>query len=273
MSSVPPLSDIKFSIIISTVGSQKLPQVLTAFLDHYEQVEVVLVLDKPGLQAEALLPPALVADARLHIIVNEQNLGPTKSFNKAIALAKGEIMVRADDDDIPAPERLSELAAFFDANPGVDIVYSYAQGVDEATGRTWIIDGPTEDAAIKSKLLERNFIVHASLAFRRARLAEIGFYDESFRFAQDYDLYLRAIRAGMRFGCIPKVLVTRYYHGDSITVHKRKKQILNSMAARLLHVGWLENTESPWPVIGRYVYLLAVPNWARNLRRTLGLGK
>lgn len=273
MSSVPPLSDIKFSIIISTMGSARLPQVLAAFLDHYDKVEIMLVLDKPELQAEALLPPALLADARLKIIKNEQNLGPTKSFNKAIALARGEIMVRADDDDIPAPERLSELAAFFDTHPEVDLAFSYAQGVDEATGRTWIIDGPTEDAAIKAKLLERNFIVHASLAFRRARLAEIGFYDDSFRFAQDYDLYLRAIRAGFRFGCIPKFLVTRYYHGDSITVHKRKKQILNSMAARLLHVAWIENTESPWPVIGHYLYLLAVPNWARNLRRKLGLGK
>lgn len=267
------MSDLKFSIIISTMGAARLPEVLAAFLDHYEKVEIMLVLDKPGLQAEALLPPALLADARLKIIVNEQNLGPTKSFNKAIALAQGEIMVRADDDDIPAPERLRELAAFFDSHPDVDLAFSYAQGVDEATGRTWIIDGPTEDAAIKAKLLKRNFIVHASLAFRRARLAEIGFYDESFRFAQDYDLYLRSIRAGFRFGCIPKVLVTRYYHGDSITVHKRKKQILNSMAARLLHVAWLENTESPWPVIGHYLYLLAVPNWARNLRRTLGLGK
>lgn len=272
MSSVS-LSDVKFSIIISTMGAQRLPQVLSLFLDHYDKVEIMLVLDKPGLEAEALLPPGLLADPRLKIIANERNLGPTISFNKAIALARGEIMVRADDDDLPAPERLTELAAFFDTHPDVDLAFSYAQGVDEATGRTWIIDGPTDDASIKAKLLERNFIVHASLAFRRARLAEIGFYDESFRFAQDYDLYLRAIRAGFRFGCIPKVLVTRYYHGDSITVHKRKKQILNSMAARLLHVAWLENNESPWPVIGRYLYLLAVPNWARNLRRTLGLGK
>lgn len=273
MIGVHSMSNPKFSIIVSTMGAQRLPQVLSAFLDHYDKIEIILVLDKPGLQAETLLPCNLLADARLRIIVNERNLGPTISFNKAISSARGEIMVRADDDDIPAPERLKELEAFFDAHPEADLAYSFAQGVDEATGRTWIIDGPTDDAAIKERLLARNFIVHATLAFRRARLAGIGFYDESFRFAQDYDLYLRAIRAGLRFGCVPKVLVTRYYHGGSITVHKRKKQILNSMAARLLHVAWIENTESPWPVIARYIYLLAVPNWARNLRRKLGLGK
>jgi GT2 family glycosyltransferase len=267
------MPSIKFSIIISTIGADSLPQVLNLFLDHYDNLEIILVLDKPGLSVEALLTPDLLKDSRLKVILNATNLGPTKSFNKAIALARGEIMVRADDDDIPTPDRLKELDAFFNAHPDVDLAFSFAQGLDVKTGRSWIIDGPTNDAAIRAKLLVRNFIVHSYLAFRRARLAEIGFYDETFRYAQDYDLYLRSIRSNFRFGCVSKVLVTRYYHGDSITVSKRKRQILNSMSARLLHIAWSEKYESPWPVIFRYVYLLAIPNWVRSLRRKLGLGK
>ncbi|MGB4057732.1 MAG: glycosyltransferase [Alphaproteobacteria bacterium] len=262
----------ELSIIISTIGAPEIEKVVSTFLASSVPLEVVVVLDKPDLHPDSIFSTETINDPRLKIIINECNLGATRSFNKAIAASMGAIMVRADDDDIPAPNRLDEILHFFQEHPNVDIVYSYATGVDKATGRSWRIEGPQQDVDIKAKLPRKNFIVHASLAFRRGKLAQIGFYDETFRFAQDYDLYLRAIRAGFTFGCIPKVLVTRYYHPDSITVKRRKRQILNSMAARLLHCALSEKRENPWPIIARYCKLLLIPNWARKLKRKIGFG-
>ena len=161
------MSEIDISVAISSVGSERVPQVLNIFLDHPPNLEVVLIIDKPDLKASSFLPESIIKNPRLKILSNPVNLGPTLSFNKAIQESTGNIIVRADDDDLPDPQRINEIVAFFDANQDVDLVYSFARGIDENSGQSWIIDGPIEDSCIKKKLLQRNFIVHPTLAFRR----------------------------------------------------------------------------------------------------------
>ena len=263
----------KLSIILSTMGSEHLENIAKTFLLSRLPIEIIIIIDNPKIEAEKILSNELLHDDRVKIVVNEKNLGITKSLNKGINLASGDIIVRADDDDIPSNERLDEISNFLIQNPGVDIVYSFAEGYDVASQKKWIISGPDDDAKIKQNLLLKNFMVHSSIAFRYNKFKQIGFYDETFRYAQDYDLYLRAIDAGFVFGCIPKVLVKRLYHKDSITVSKRRKQILHSMSARLLYTARSTGNPSPWPIIFRYVKLLIIPNWARNLRRKIGLGR
>ncbi len=266
------MPSIKFSVVIATIGSPHLEKIVKVFLSYDKQIEVIIVIDNPDISTLLLQTP-LYADPRVKIISNQSNIGLTRSLNKAIANASGDIIVRSDDDDISSTSRIDEIEIFFNAHPEVDLVYSFAEGQDEIAGHTWVLSGPQDDMSIKQTLLRRNFIVHSTIAFRRERFSQIEFYNETFRYAQDYDLYLRAIDAGFVFGCIPKVLLTRAYHKNSITVSKRKRQIMNSMAARILHVARQKEKASPWRVLRHYIILLAIPNWARNLRRRLGYGK
>jgi GT2 family glycosyltransferase len=264
---------ILISVACATIGSPGLAAVVERLLATALPIEVILVVDDPRVDLGGVLSAERLADPRVVVLRNEANFGVTRSLNRAAKAARGTIVVRNDDDDLPETDRLDRIAAFFAAHPEVDLAYSFARGSDEAGSRTWTIDGPRTDAEIKAALERRNFIVHSTLAFRRDRLERFGFYDETFRFAQDYDLYLRAIRAGLTFGCIPEVLVTRVYHGASITVSKRRRQILNSFAARLLHEAQREAEPSPWRTIFAYCRLLLVPDWMRALRRRVGLGK
>jgi GT2 family glycosyltransferase len=264
---------MKLSIVIGTLGSPHLARIVGTFLASRRDLEIVVVIDDPAVSPAVLLPPAMAADPRVIMRVNERNVGITRSLNRAIAIASGDVIVRADDDDLPDASRLDEVVTYLEANPTVDLVYSYARGVDETSGRSWLIKGPIENVAIQHQVQKRNFIVHSTLAFRRPSAERIGFYDETFRYAQDYDFYLRAIRAGLVFGGIPRVLVTRLYHEGSITVARRKRQILHSMAARLLHAAQGGAGTTPWGVLARYGLLLAVPQWARTARRKLGCGR
>jgi GT2 family glycosyltransferase len=139
--------------------------------------------------------------------------------------------------------------------------------------RSWIIDGPVSDEEIKTRLRRRNFIVHSAIAVRSRRLKQLGGYDPTFRYAQDYDLYLRCIRAGFVFGCIPEVLVEHSYRDESITVSRRQRQILCSFAARLIHDAEAPGDDRYWRTIFSYLKLLAIPNAARAWRRRLGFGR
>lgn len=264
--------ELAATVVIATMGNPALPAIVEVLVQAAADIEVLVVVDDPKLTAAAVLPGGH-ANARVRVVVNDVNLGLTRSLNRALDIARGRIVVRNDDDDMPDIGRIDALIAHFEKVPACDLVYSYAYGVDEMSGRTWTIDGPLDDAGIKAKLAHRNFIVHSSLAFRRDRIREIGGYDATFRYAQDYDLYLRAIRAGLQFGCVARPLITRSYHPKSITVSRRRRQVLYSMAARLIHDSERPGGEpQPWRTMMSYCILLLIPDWLRALRRRIGRG-
>src|ERR1700722_6197041 len=53
------------------------------------------------------------ADARIHLIHNEKNLGLIASLNKGVELASGTYIARMDCDDISFPERLAKQLEVF----------------------------------------------------------------------------------------------------------------------------------------------------------------
>jgi glycosyltransferase involved in cell wall biosynthesis len=261
------------SVLIATMGGGRLEEVVRTYLrDRAAAVEVVVIVDNPSINREAFLL-SLRSDARLTLAFNEVNMGLTKSLNKGLDLCHGDIVLRNDDDDLPHPERLAKTVAYFREHPDCDLAYTFTRGIDGNSGRTWTIRGPTSDPEIKARLLRRNIIAHSSLALRRERLKALGGYDATFRYAQDYDLYLRCIRAAWRFGCIPEVLVERHYHHDSITVKLRRMQILYSFAARLIHDAEVGAGNRYWRTILHYLQLLAIPNILRAVRRRAGFGR
>jgi glycosyltransferase involved in cell wall biosynthesis len=71
--------------------------------------------------------------------INEDSLGSTKNFEKAIRTCHGEIIALADQDDIWLPWRLDDTEEVFAANPSLGCVFGDGQIVDEHarfTGRT-----------------------------------------------------------------------------------------------------------------------------------------
>jgi len=261
------------SILMTTMGGRRLEDVVRVYLQEPSgDVEVVVVVDDPAVDRETFLVP-FRDDRRLKIAFNETNIGLTRSLNAGLSMCRGDIVLRNDDDDLPRADRVAKTVAFFAEHPECDLAYSFASGIDPSSGRSWAIAGPLSHADIEARLLQRNFIVHSSLAIRADRLRALGGYDATFRYAQDYDLYLRCMRAGLRFGCIPEILVERVYGGDSITVSRRQRQILCSFAARLVHEAEVGADRAYWRTILAYLPLLAVPTALRTMRRRVGLGR
>ncbi|MEP6911400.1 MAG: glycosyltransferase family 2 protein [bacterium] len=65
----------------------------------------------------------------LHI--NKQKLGSTKNFARAIGLCDGDVIALSDHDDIWLPEKLDLIADAFQRQPGVGLVFSDAEVIDE----------------------------------------------------------------------------------------------------------------------------------------------
>ena len=63
--------------------------------------------------------------------INEENLGSTKNFEKAIGLCQGEIIALADQDDVWHVEKLSHLASVLDNDERIGAAFSDAELIDE----------------------------------------------------------------------------------------------------------------------------------------------
>lgn len=74
---------------------------------------------------------AASASFPVQLHVNEQNLGSTKNFERAIELCTGDVIALADQDDVWLPEKLRRIEDCFERGPGVGLVFTDAEVVDE----------------------------------------------------------------------------------------------------------------------------------------------
>ena len=63
--------------------------------------------------------------------VNEQNLGSTKNFERAISLCAGDLIALSDQDDVWLTRKLARLEEEFARSPEVGLVFSDADVVDD----------------------------------------------------------------------------------------------------------------------------------------------
>lgn len=62
---------------------------------------------------------------------NEQNIGSTKNFEKAISLCSGDFIFLADQDDVWKEDKIQKTLAVFDNNPNAEGVFSNADLIDQ----------------------------------------------------------------------------------------------------------------------------------------------
>jgi GT2 family glycosyltransferase len=87
-------------------------------------------------------------------------------------------------------------------------------------GESWqrrVIYGPESRASYDTLLYEGNCISTSAVVVRRDKLTELGGFceDRSIVTAEDYDLWLRLARDGLRIGFLPKVLGDYRIHGGN----------------------------------------------------------
>ena len=88
----------------------------------YKDFEFIIVNDKPDrLENKQVLDGYSKQDPRIIVISNEQNIGLTKSLNKAIEIACGDYIARMDADDIAFSERLETQVIFLNNHKNIDI--------------------------------------------------------------------------------------------------------------------------------------------------------
>ncbi len=114
-------------------GSKYLAAQLASIADQRRAPDELVICDDGSTDDSPGLVERFAAEARFPVRAhrNDRNLRSTKNFEKAIGLCDGDIIVTADQDDAWYPGKLARIEAAFERSPGVGLVFSDADLVDD----------------------------------------------------------------------------------------------------------------------------------------------
>lgn len=174
------------------------------------------------------------SDSRIRLICNESNIGLTDALNEGVKVARGTYIARMDCDDISLPERLARQVVFMDSFPQVGVCGTWARDIDCA-GKI-IADRQRRTG----KSLEYYYwipspVIHPSVMIRSDLIRRLR-YDSTVRYVEDFDLWLRTVKAGYRLHNLDEYLFLYRVHPESISASNLETQLYRSYESFCRHV-------------------------------------
>ena len=187
----------------------------SVFSQTYLDYEVVVVNDgSPDTSdLERVLGPFM---PRI-VYVKTENFGLAGARNNGIRASKGELIALLDSDDMWEPTYLEVQVRKLDENHSADIVYSRALIFGDSPRAGTCLAASRGEVTFTS-LVEEKCVVMVSVLARRSALERAGLFDPELRSCEDFDMWLRCVKAGSRI----------IYHDEVLFRYRRRKGSLSS---------------------------------------------
>src|SRR5690606_34079759 len=199
-----------FSVLMSVYAKES-PERLSLALESLKNQtlcadEVVLVEDGPitdeldrviGQYRNALT----IVSVRL-----TTNVGLAAALNAGLQVCRYPLVARMDTDDVAMPQRFEVQMGFWAKNKSVDVFGSWAVDVDTGHNALRVREVPlTHDEIVR--LIWTCPFIHPTVMYRREAILELGGYSVDAHRSEDYELWIRAAKAGLRFANLAEALV------------------------------------------------------------------
>lgn len=159
---------------------------------------------------------------RIHVI-SQANAGVSAARNAGIRQATGKFVCCLDSDDLFLPEKIEKQLAVFQADAEIGMVHTGVSVVrpGETGWEVWYDYIPPiykERETQIDELLKWNYLVSSSVMVKRELFSQVGLFNESLRYAEDYDMWLRLLTC-CRIGEVSEILVHYRWHGSNNSRH------------------------------------------------------
>jgi glycosyltransferase involved in cell wall biosynthesis len=206
------------------------PAIASVLGQSWRDLELVLVDNGTGLSPDAL--GELGRDPRVRWVRLAHNAGFALGLNAGVAAAGGEFVALTDSDDLSRPHRFERQVAALRADPGLALLTSAADTIDETgavTGREFNL------------VTERDQRVFGAYTMPAPTPSVLGRRDVFLRYpcrpefssAADYDFFTRVADRGRTAG-LTDVLLHYRRHAAQSTVEQSGEQQLGACRIRLM---------------------------------------
>ncbi len=173
--------------------------------------ELVICKDHIDEASSKYLREIAALDPRIRL-VDTAGLALPAALNRGLEECGGEFLARFDADDIMLPGRLSSQVSFLRAH--LDHVACGGQIVIIDEANRLGLNAPfynLQNRTLKSKLDIKCPFPHPGVMIRTSALREVGGYSPHYKYAEDYELWLRLSRMGKFANLKRAVIAYRSY--------------------------------------------------------------
>ena len=166
------------------------------------------------------------------IIINQKNIGYTKSLIKVIAKIKTKYVARMDADDISHFKRFEYQLNYLKNNQKVKALGTGVNLINNKNiiyGNKLFMDNINE---INTLINYETPISHPTAIFERSTYNLIGGYNASFEPAEDYRLWTNFIKNGYEISNLRMKLLKYRVHNNSVSNKRIEQAIINSIRSR-----------------------------------------
>lgn len=165
-----------------------------------QEWECIVVDDASTDDTASVVAGYATQDPRIRLVRFTQNQGVSAARNTGLQQSRGTYIQFLDADDLIAPRKLERQVSFLASRPDVAIVYSdHVRFTDQADLKAPGLlraDERVHGRAALRRAIKSNFLRLNAVLFRSSLLKDIGGFREQFRYAEDWDFWLRAMANG-----------------------------------------------------------------------------
>lgn len=197
------------SIIMPAYNSEKyIGKAIDSVLKQtYSDYELIVIDDCSTDNTYKIIQTKAKEDMRIHIYQNTENVGVSKTRNRAVSLANGEWIAFLDSDDIWTEDKLEKQAAFINRNPDTVLFYTGSAFTDEYCNKYNYVLSVCERIDYKT-LLRKNLISCSSVVIRRDVIENEKMQGDEMH--EDYVTWLNVIKKyGYALGINEPLLIYR----------------------------------------------------------------
>lgn len=184
--------------------------------------EAIVVKNRSDNQTSAIADG--FGDPRILYVDCHNNGVIAASRNKGTELARSEWVAFLDSDDLWTPDKLARCLAVIDAGTGIDLVSHREVMVKDGRPLGLTPRGSDKKASYNALLYRGNCLSPTAVVARKSKLEAVGGFSEdpALVSAEDYDLWLRLARFGIRMAFIDEPLSQYTLHGASASASIRR---------------------------------------------------
>jgi glycosyltransferase involved in cell wall biosynthesis len=186
----------------------------SVFAQTLEPLEVIVVDDGSTDDTDAVLAQY----GELIHVIRQENRGCAGAFNTGIRAARGDFVALCPADDIWVPEKLEWQVDALVEHPEVDVVFGHARhfGLEDSDYRRAPGVGVLDHGVLHRTMFEEDLIPDPTAIVRRRLFDDLGLYREDIA-AEDYEFWMRALRAGATFYYEPRLLAYLRRHENNLS--------------------------------------------------------
>ena len=194
----------------------------------YQPMEIIIIDDGSQDNTEDILAPYMDKI----VYVYQENRGISRTYNRGIEMAKGELICLLEADDYwITDDKVEKQVAMMQDDPTLDYVLT---GWKDVTPDGTVYDESTlwkqaPDLGLHDWLFWVPVRQQCTM-IKKSVLQAVGGYDPQYRYAMDVDLFLKIVVAGYRGGWLKEITTAYRIHPDSTSHTKRIAQADEAIA-------------------------------------------